>query len=59
MSDFFFKIKKYLTHLQASMLSLVDEKPVSLEVHTALGSPWEGAEYLNIIYHVGRCKRRS
>lgn len=35
------------------MLSLVGEKLVSLEVHTALGSPWEWAEYLNTIYHVG------
>lgn len=35
------------------MLSVVGEKLVSPEVRTALGSPWEWAEYLNIIYHVG------
>ena len=35
------------------MLSSGGEKLVSLEVHTALVSPWEWAEYLNIINHVG------
>ena len=35
------------------MLALVGGRLVSLEVHIALGSPWERAESLKIIYHVG------
>lgn len=54
--SFFFKknkIKKYLTHRQASMLPLAGEMPVNLEGHTALGIPWEWTEYLNILHRIG------
>lgn len=42
MSNFFYKIRKYLTHLHVSVLSSVGEKLVSLEVHTALVAPGSG-----------------